>query len=164
MAKHGLIALCALAVLLAATPIAAEVYKWTDKDGRVHYGDRPPAPQAPELLKDISVYEADAPTNRSAGPRKRTADAAEVASCVASNGTTLYAASWCGQCKKQLALFGASASALPYVECSADGSRNTTRACDSARIKGYPTWVFPSGERRSGVQSVSSLAKLAGCT
>ena len=30
-------------LVLAHTTAAAEVYKWTDTDGNVHYGDRPPA-------------------------------------------------------------------------------------------------------------------------
>jgi hypothetical protein len=33
---------------------AAEVYKWKDKDGRVHYGDRPKAEQAQEVEIDRS--------------------------------------------------------------------------------------------------------------
>ena len=37
-----------------------EVYKWVDDQGRVHYGDRPPAAQAPQALSDISVYAPDA--------------------------------------------------------------------------------------------------------
>jgi hypothetical protein len=36
----GLIAALGAGVVLAAS--AGEVYKWTDKDGAVHYGDRPP--------------------------------------------------------------------------------------------------------------------------
>jgi len=34
-----IVVLCAL--LLCAAASAAEVYKWKDKDGRVHYGDQP---------------------------------------------------------------------------------------------------------------------------
>lgn len=32
-----------VACLACAAAMAGEVYKWTDKDGRVHYGDRPKA-------------------------------------------------------------------------------------------------------------------------
>lgn len=32
-----------LALLLAALPAAAQVYSWKDKEGRIHYGDMPPA-------------------------------------------------------------------------------------------------------------------------
>lgn len=38
--------LLASALALAATAAHADIYKWTDEQGRVHYGDRP-APGAP---------------------------------------------------------------------------------------------------------------------
>jgi hypothetical protein len=155
-------------LLVALLPALApgEVYKWVDEKGRVHYGDRPPAAQAPEALTDISVYEPDAAPQ---GPARTAApaispSAAALANCLGGNGTQLYAASWCGQCRKQLGYFGAAAKALPYIECSADGSRKTAPRCETAGIRGYPTWVFPSGQRRSGVLPLKQLALLAGCT
>lgn len=42
--KHPrLAAVLVLALVLAGIPAVAEVYKWTDADGNVHYGDRPPS-------------------------------------------------------------------------------------------------------------------------
>lgn len=35
--------LSALALLLVAQSVNAEIYRWKDKDGRVHYSDNPPA-------------------------------------------------------------------------------------------------------------------------
>ena len=31
-----------LALLLAALPASAVMYKWVDQDGKVHYSDQPP--------------------------------------------------------------------------------------------------------------------------
>jgi hypothetical protein len=31
-----------IAAMLAAAPAAAQVYRWVDKDGKVHYSDKPP--------------------------------------------------------------------------------------------------------------------------
>lgn len=44
MKSHALqaLALCLFASLIAAPPILAEVYKWVDENGVVHYTDRPP--------------------------------------------------------------------------------------------------------------------------
>lgn len=39
-------------MLLTAGPAAAEVYKWTDAQGRVHYGDRPGGRHAQEVATD----------------------------------------------------------------------------------------------------------------
>ena len=38
-----------LVPLLLCTTVAAEVYRWTDDQGRVHYGERPPAQGAQRL-------------------------------------------------------------------------------------------------------------------
>ncbi len=52
-----LAALLVPALLLAsASPRAGgQVYRWTDKQGRVHYGDRPPANAAPAKVRTIAV-------------------------------------------------------------------------------------------------------------
>lgn len=34
--------LCAMLLTMMAMPVAAELYRWTDENGRVHFGDRPP--------------------------------------------------------------------------------------------------------------------------
>lgn len=52
----------ALALLLAAlaTPAAAEVYKWTDDDGEVHYSDEPPPGAAADQADtEAQVLEMD---------------------------------------------------------------------------------------------------------
>ncbi len=40
----------AVAVLLAAATVTAQVYKWVDKDGKVQYSDIPPQPDAKSAL------------------------------------------------------------------------------------------------------------------
>lgn len=40
--QHSILA-AVLALTLAGTPALAEVYKWVDAEGNVHYGDRPPS-------------------------------------------------------------------------------------------------------------------------
>jgi hypothetical protein len=48
---HSFAAPCAaaLALLLATAVPAAEVYRWTDADGKVHFGDKPPAGGADQI-------------------------------------------------------------------------------------------------------------------
>lgn len=45
--------LMAACLIMAATPTAAEIYKWTDADGKVHFSDQPPPPgvKAPVTVK-----------------------------------------------------------------------------------------------------------------
>jgi hypothetical protein len=57
------------AVVVAATlsgHATAEQYKWTDRDGKVQYGDTPPAGVQATLIKGPA---ASAPTARDANPR-----------------------------------------------------------------------------------------------
>ena len=56
----------ALAALATAAQ-AAEVYKWTDKDGRVHYGDKPKAQGAQEVeLRNTTPVPLTEPTQTAA--------------------------------------------------------------------------------------------------
>jgi uncharacterized membrane protein len=78
-------------------------------------------------------------------------------------GVLFYGASWCPHCQEQKRLFGASASRLPYIECSPAG-QNTPQApsCNRAGIQSYPTWIYKG--RAIGVGEVLSLARLAETT
>lgn len=78
-----------------------------------------------------------------------------LAQCLKDKGVKFYGASWCGYCNKQKAMFGDSAKDLPYIECG-NGSK-------CAGITGFPTWVFPNGERKSGQVSLDQLRELSGC-
>lgn len=57
--KKTVIQLCALSVLLSGmiTSVEAEIYKWTDASGAVHYTQTPPpdASKAKEIAQDISL-------------------------------------------------------------------------------------------------------------
>ena len=77
-------------------------------------------------------------------------------------GVLFYGASWCPHCQEQKRIFGASASRLPYIECSPAGP-NTPQApsCSRAGIQSYPTWII---DGRAYVGEVMSLAQLANTT
>jgi hypothetical protein len=45
--KYGA-ALSLLSVFCLVTPLQAEIYKWTDKQGRVHFSDKPPGKDTPQ--------------------------------------------------------------------------------------------------------------------
>ena len=42
-------------VILVSLPTSAEVHKWTDKDGRVHYGDLPPNDSSSKPVQSANV-------------------------------------------------------------------------------------------------------------
>ncbi len=82
-----------------------------------------------------------------------------LAEFLADEGARFYGASWCPHCQEQKRLFGASASRLPYIECSPAGP-NTPQApsCNAAGVQTYPTWVIKG---RATVGEVLSLGQLA---
>jgi len=69
--------LIALSVLACAAASAGEVYKWKDKDGRVHYGDKPKTGEAQSVIVDSSKDDAADPAAAGAAQ----AAAARAAEC-----------------------------------------------------------------------------------
>ena len=77
----------AIAILLATATVAAQVYKWVDKDGQVQYSDTPPPPGATKAeAKKVDTSNAAASTSPVPAPplqdrnkdfEKRRTDAAE---------------------------------------------------------------------------------------
>ena len=71
----------------------AEIYKWVDKDGRVHYSDTKPEQQSVESVdikvntfKQVKVF--DVPATQSTQSKSR------------SKRVVMYSTEWCGVCKK----------------------------------------------------------------
>lgn len=78
------------------------------------------------------------------------------------SGALMYGAEWCQHCQQQKAYFGASATRLPYIECSTGGPRSPqTRRCQVDRISTYPTWVI-KGRRIPEVLTLAQLAQESG--
>jgi hypothetical protein len=63
-AETARVALAAL--LLLATTAATKTYRWVDAQGKVHYGDQPPA-NAVEVVKPAPVGSAEPATPRPSG-------------------------------------------------------------------------------------------------
>ncbi|WP_078084006.1 DUF4124 domain-containing protein [Microbulbifer mangrovi] len=66
------------ATLLALNAGAEELYRWVDKDGKVHFGDRPPVEAEAESLDgQLKPVNSAAPTRRQDFPDTRRADQIE---------------------------------------------------------------------------------------
>ncbi|MBI2674134.1 MAG: hypothetical protein HYX22_00115 [Candidatus Yanofskybacteria bacterium] len=71
----------------------------------------------------------------------------------------MYGADWCSHCKNEKKAFGDSFRLVNYVECP-----DNPNLCLEKEIKGYPTWVFPSGKKLEGEQGLENLSRESGCT
>ena len=117
-----------LLLLIAAAPAAAQVYKWTDPSGKVHYGDRPPDDAKKQELK-ISIPSYDGPV------QVRDWSAVLGARPAAGGGSvTMYSTSWCGHCKNARRYFASKGIAYRDidVEKSPEAAREFKRLGGSA--------------------------------
>ncbi|MDO8425640.1 MAG: hypothetical protein Q7T01_03970 [bacterium] len=95
---------------------------------------------------------------------KQNPAAEALALCLKEKGVVEYGAYWCPNCQEQKQRFGSGAKLIDYVECAMPGNpRAQSPKCQAAGITGYPTWVFPDGNRLVGLQSLERLAEAAGC-
>ena len=87
----------------------------------------------------------------------------DFARCLTQAGARFYGTSWCPHCTAQRRMFGPAFRYVPYVECSVNGTPETTSECTQAGITGYPTWTFRDGSRETGELSLERLAAKTGC-
>lgn len=67
----------AVAILLATATVAAQVYKWVDKDGKVQYTDTPPAEGATKAEPKKLNLSTSTPTAAAGAPPKTLQDRAK---------------------------------------------------------------------------------------
>ena len=104
-----------LVTAFLAGAVNAQVYKWTDTDGKVVYGDRPP-PEATTSNIKISVT--------SFGGTPVVKSYAKAPSQAAAPGIrpelVLFSADWCGHCRAAKAFFSANSIAYREVNVESD--------------------------------------------
>lgn len=121
--------LCAIA-LLAASPALAQVYKWTDPSGKVHYGDRPPEEVKKQELK-ISIPSYDGPVQVRDWSAVLGAKGA-----AAGISVTMYSTSWCGHCKNARRYFASKG--IAYRDIDVENSPEAGREFKRLGGSGVP--------------------------
>lgn len=85
------------------------------------------------------------------------------AKCLQEKGVKFYGAFWCPHCSNQKSLFGSSKEYLPYIECSAADGNSQLELCKQAKIRAYPTWIFPNALKQEEEMTLQELADKSGC-
>jgi hypothetical protein len=94
-------------------------------------------------------------------PRK---DYDAFASCLAEKGLVMAGTSWCHYCAAQKDAFkGAFEDVLIPTGAYKDCDQQKTW-CEEAGVEGYPSWVLPDGNLLVGVQRLTTLATVSGCS
>lgn len=133
-------------ICLACSVASAEVYRWTDEDGRVHFGDKPPRDAETEQVEiRINTYEApqivyQPPEPKAAGRRP----------------VVMYSASWCGVCKRAAAYFRDKG--IPFTEY--DVEQSAKGRADFKRLGGRGVPIILVGKARMNGFSAANFEQL----
>lgn len=134
--------------MLGATA-GAEVYRWTDEHGRIHFGDKPPRSAGAEQVEirintyesPQIVYQPDEPEKPKAAGRKR---------------VVMYSATWCGVCKRAAAYFRNKG--IPFTEYDVENSAKGR--ADFKRLGGRAVPVILVGKARMNGFSAANFEQL----
>lgn len=136
--------------LLVSSVALAEIQKWTDKDGRVHFGDRAPdgvnaesVTVNPVTYENPEIDDLDELFGRDRRAPKQ-------------DKVIMYSTEWCGVCKKARNYF--KQNSIPFVEYDVEKSTKGKRDYKRLNAKGVP--VILVGDRRMNGFSVSSFRQI----
>jgi len=121
----------------------AEIYRWVDANGKVHFSDKPSQSHSSEEVKlQINTYSAV------------TYDKSSIDT--GNNKVVMYSTSWCGVCKKAKRYFAEKG--IPYTEYDVEKSREGKSAFKRLGGKGVP--VILVGKRRMNGFSIDGFEEL----
>lgn len=135
-----------IAALSALAPAHAEVYRWVDDSGTVHFSDEPRGGGEAERieLRDVNTAKS-VDVEPSDGPP-------------AAEEVVFYSATWCGYCDRARAYF--QRNDIPFVEYDVEESRRGRRYLAGLETNSVPVIVV--GDRRMIGFSVERFERLYG--
>jgi glutaredoxin len=137
---------------LSSLAHAAELYRWTDAEGRTHYSDKAPEKGAAKKVDiKISTY-SGAPVVSSLG---------KPAAGDAKGSVKLYTTTWCGYCTKARAHL--KSKGIPYEDLDVEKSAQGKQEYASLKGRGVPVILIGS-QRMDGFDParVDTMLKAAG--
>ena len=130
-----------LALLLILPGIVlAEIYKWTDESGKVHYSDQPhPEGEAETVsVENQNIFKAVEPP-----PRPANSSEYKLFPPVK---VVMYATSWCPHCKRARNYF--KKNRIPFTEYDIEKNRSAKRAYKAFKGEGVPLIVVDQQHMR----------------
>ena len=132
-------------ILLLSCSAVAEIYKWTDESGRVHYSDTASKDRPVEKIKiRVNSYE------------HVSYEGLAGSAAVADDKVVMYSTSRCGYCKKARRYF--IANNIPYEERNIEKSRRAKREYDSMNGSGVP--IILVGTKRMNGFTIAGFNQL----
>ncbi len=124
-----------VALLVLAMPaVAGDIHRWTDEEGNIHFGDRPPASVDSEAISvKPNVYESPTIVRNELG--------------TPNSNVVLYSAEWCGYCKKARRYFRANN--IQFKEYDVEKSQKGKRDYKKLNATGVPD-ILVGNKRLNG--------------
>ncbi|MCF6288370.1 MAG: DUF4124 domain-containing protein [Proteobacteria bacterium] len=144
--------------LIMTTTLHAQIYKWVDANGVMHYSQNKPETIQVEELK-LASYNAvsfeNSYTQIEHKSIQRNPDLTRQAIPRAKR-VTMYSTQWCGVCKKAKAYF--KQAGIGYIEYDIDKSKSARARFDKMGAKGVPVIIV--GKKRMNGFSVAGFNKI----
>jgi glutaredoxin len=131
-----ILSLCLL--LLLVTTAGGQVYKWTDENGKVHFGDRPPVEAATEQVEINENTVAGPGTVQPLNPEEK--DQVKKAT---NKRVIIYVTKRCGYCKQAVAYFRKKG--IRFTEYDVESSSKGKR--DYKKLGGGGVPIIKVGDR-----------------
>ena len=132
------LAALALSALLASPAGFAQLYKWVDDQGKVHYGDRPPEGAALKQIRgNVSSF-------TSVTVESFELDEKLLTTRTQAKSVVMYSTSWCGYCKQAARHFRKHR--IPFSEYDIEKSQKGARNYKKLNGRGVP--IILVGKRR----------------
>ena len=142
-AATGLLLL--ITVCLAWPPAQAQLYKWTDEQGRIHYSDQAPdQDKMKAAVIKIESYSGPAVVST----LEKSAPAAQANQPVAAKGRVkLLTTSWCGYCRQARAYL--TSRGIPFEDLDVEKSAQGKQEYGELKGRGVPI-ILVGNQRMNG--------------
>lgn len=139
--KKGVYVALLIPAMLFTGPLAAEVYKWIDKDGNVHFSDKQSAPRHAkpvQLSPSLNSYQSRALPASTPSPKvsAKQVNRSRQLPKLRPRQVILYSTVWCGFCKKAKAYF--KQKGIAYTERDIEKSAQAKQEYQSLGGGGVP--------------------------
>lgn len=134
-----------LSLLIVSVSLSAEIYKWTDVNGKIHFSDIKPSNKKSNTVNvEINTYKSasfeiqdNKTVTKKVGGKKTTARKKVI----------MYSTSWCGYCKKAKKYF--KKNKISFSERNIETSKKARRQYDKIGGTGVPV-IFVDRKRMNG--------------
>ena len=146
-------------IWLFVIPAQATIYKWTDSEGKVYFGDRPPANKNVET---INIDIAPPLTVKNPTVTNKTSNASSGNSSKPVNKhrinkrIVMYGTAWCSYCKKAREYF--KKAGIRFVEYDVEKRPSRMREFKRLGGTGYPLILIGKNQRMQGF-SISGFVR-----